>query len=166
MSRKPPKPRSVFDGLPGHIAVLRVHKTMAADRATTIRAWLRRRGVKPLALHVEPDGDDFIVAIGFASPADTQALAKELGVKSPMIDSDDLRRLAQSPVFLLREFFESIDPIAACIVGRSSEQQQEFFLRLFPYLIAACRELELPHAHETSLFLVQLIRDCAGSLTI
>jgi hypothetical protein len=62
-----------------NIAILRVHKTIAGERANTIRAWLQRRGVKPLTFLVRLEGEEFVVAIGFASPVDSQALVEELG---------------------------------------------------------------------------------------
>jgi hypothetical protein len=83
-------------------------------------------------------------------------------------DEDDfvgVAGLARSPVFLLREFFESITPIADRLTRRTPEQQQEFLVLLLPYLVAYCREMELPQPYETSLFIVDLIRNCAGSLT-
>jgi hypothetical protein len=77
---------------------------------------------------------------------------------------DLLSELARSPIFLLKEFFDSIEPLAL-VVGRMAgdDQRHDFYVRLLPHLIAYCRELGLTHPHETALFVVDLIKK--GSAT-
>jgi hypothetical protein len=90
----------------------------------------------------------------------TKDLTPGAGMPDPTSSvNDELSQLALSPVFLLYEFIESgIEPIVARAREMIEEDRHDFYLGLFPYLIAHCRELGIPAPHETAMFLINVVK--------
>ena len=78
---------------------------------------------------------------------------------------EKLNRLAMSPGFLLKEFFDSISPLAAHAVPLSADDRHDFYLRVLPLLISHCRSLGLRSEYETSLFIVRTVEEAVAVMT-
>lgn len=77
---------------------------------------------------------------------------------------DDLRELTQCSVFLLVEFFESIQPIVERAKPLDGDARHAFYLDILSMLIEHCRTHGMPEPHSSALLIVDIIEQAAQEL--